>query len=170
VFSGGTDAPELKANARDLSRRPHSTEGRLRSSIHTGNGQDLYDPAGNAAPAEQHQDLAVDLGIGQALVRNVPVHKDIARVEDFGNRGARHQRLSSMCQSRGNYACDWCNDSAKIELALHFGKVGSQLLDQPVERSELNFGFGSLRLLRDNHFVRLGALALHFHAERDAGR
>ena len=57
-----------------------------------------------------------DLGIDQALIGNVPVDKDIGRIEDFGDRRARHQRLADMRETCRNYSGDRRKDPALAEM------------------------------------------------------
>ena len=81
----------IEADARDLRRRTVTRQQLqlLRPRVHTGNRQDLGDLSGKVAVAEQHQDFAPDLRFEQTRIGNVPVHEDIGRIEDFGNRCAR---------------------------------------------------------------------------------
>ena len=91
----------------------------LRPGVHIGNRQDFGDLSGNTPVAEQHEDFVPDLGIDQALIGNVPIDKDIARIEDFGDRRARHQRLADMREICRDDSGDRREDPALGEIALH---------------------------------------------------
>jgi hypothetical protein len=160
----------IEADARDLRCRTVTCQRLLRPCVHTGNRQDLRDLSVNAAIAEQHQDFVADLWIDQALIGNVPVHKDIGRIEDFGDRSARDQRLADMRETCRDYSGDRRKHPPAAEMVLHLVEAASKLLDEFIQGGELNGGFGDLRLLRDNGFARRGAFAQDFHAESDGGR
>jgi hypothetical protein len=90
----------------------------------------LDDISGNSPVAEQHRDFLPDLGVDQALIGNVPIHKDIGRIEELGDRSARHHRLADMRETCRNYSGDWRNDPALAEMALHLIEAAPKLFDK----------------------------------------
>src|SRR5262249_47836310 len=125
---------------------------------------------GNAPVTEQHEDFVTDRGIDEALVGNVPVHKNICRIEDFGDRRARRQRLADMRETCRNDSGDRRKDPALAEMLLHLIETAAKLLDKLIKGGKLNGGLCEFCLLRNDGFARRGILAQDFHSEGHGSR
>ena len=86
--------------------------------------------SGNPPVAEQHRDFVSNLGIDQALIGNVPVHKDVGWIEDLGYRRACYQRLADIRETGRNDSGDRRRDTALAEMALHLIEAAFKLLNE----------------------------------------
>src|SRR4051812_32757777 len=115
--------------------------------MNIGDAEDLCNFAGNAAIAEQHEDLFSRLGLDQPDTGDVPIDEDVGRVEDFGDGCSGDQRLADMREIRRNDARHWGKDAPFRKILLYFIETFAKLLAELIQLAQLRNGFGDFRLL-----------------------